>query len=174
MLKYLNVIDDLLSKDECKYLIDFAEKQGFKEVDRGIANYFRVEFDNDWLANMLGQRLISRNCMTAVWNGSKVVGLNNHFRVSKYDPGMKFDIHKDGFNVDTKGNRSVMTLNIFINEEFEGGETDFFHENKTFRFSAKPKTGRAALFDSQQYHCGNKVVSGYKYLLRTDIMVQPY
>ena len=132
MLKYLNVIDDLLTQDECKYLIDFAEKQGFKEIDRGIAHYFRVEFDNEWLANMLCKRLIVKKNMPNVWNGTKVVGLNAHFRVSKYHPGMKFDIHKDGFNVDSMGNRSAMTLNIFINDEFEGGETDFFHENKTF------------------------------------------
>jgi len=37
--------------------------------------------------------------------------------------------------------------------------------------TVKPKTGRASLFDSQQNHCGNKVTSGYKFLLRTDVMV---
>lgn len=41
-----------------------------------------------------------------------------------------------------------MTLNIFLNDQFDGGETDFFYENKTKRLSAKPKPGRAALFDS--------------------------
>ena len=35
-------------------------------------------------------------------------------------------------------------------------ETDFFHEDRSFRFSAKPKAGRASLFDSQQYHCGQR------------------
>ena len=36
--------------------------------------------------------------------------------------------------------------------------------------SVKPKPGRAALFDSQILHCGNKVLNGCKYLLRTDVM----
>ena len=174
MAKYLNIIDDLFTVDECKQLISFAEEQGFKEVDRSIAKYFRVEFDNPYLAQMLCSRLINRNVLPNMWNGSTVTGLNAHFRFSKYEPGMEFGIHKDGFNVDKNGNRSVMTLNIFMNDDFEGGETDFFHEDKSFRFSAKPKVGRASLFDSQQYHCGNKVTKGLKYLLRTDVMVSPY
>ncbi len=171
MSKYLQVIDDLLTRDECKQLIEFAEKQGFKEVDRGIANYHRVEFDNPLLANLLCNRLIFRNMIPQYWNGNKVVGLNTHFRFSKYYEGQEFGIHKDGFNTDQNGNRSVMTLNIFLNDDFEGGETDFFYEDKSFRFSAKPKSGRASLFDSQQYHCGNKIKKGIKYLLRTDVMV---
>lgn len=174
MSKYVQIIDDLLTEDECNQLIEFAEKRGFEVVDRGIANYNRVEFDNPLLAKLLCGRLIARGFMPKSWNGSMVTGLNEHFRFSKYDPGQEFGIHKDGFNVDRNGNRSVMTLNIFLNDKFDGGETDFFYENKTKRLSAKPKSGRAALFDSQQYHCGNKVMNGNKYLLRTDVMVSPY
>src|SRR5665647_2704867 len=158
MSKYLQVIDDLMHPEECKQMIEYAEKQGFKEVDRGIANYLRYEFDNPSLAELLCSRLEQKGFMPKFWNGSMVTGLNAHFRFSKYEHGQEFGIHKDGFNVDKDGNRSVMTLNIFLNDEFKGGETDFFHENKTKRFTAVPKPGRAALFDSQQYHCGNKVI----------------
>lgn len=170
--KYLEVIDNFLSKEECTFLITFAENQGMKKIDRGsVAQYHRAEFDNDWLADMLYQRLVDKGLIPAYYNGSKVVGLNNHFRVSKYYPDGEFKIHKDGINVDKNGNRSVMTLNIFLNKEFDGGETDFFFENKTFRCSVKPEIGRAAFFDAQQYHRGNKVNNGLKYLLRTDLMV---
>jgi len=171
-LKYLQVVDNLLSKEECQFLIKFAEKQGLKEIDRGIAKYHRTEFDNDWLANMLFERLKSKGLIGTMYNRKRITGLNHHFRFSKYYPGGEFKIHKDGINSDRNGNRSVITLNIFLNEEFDGGETDFFYYNqKTLRLSAKPKTGRAAFFDSQQYHCGNKVTNGNKYLLRTDLMV---
>ena len=64
-----------------------------------------------------------------------------------------------------------MTLNIFLNDNFEGGETEFLYNNKTLRYSAKPKLGRGALFDAQQYHRGNVVMNGNKYLMRTDVMV---
>jgi len=42
---------------------------------------------------------------------------------------------------------------------------------ETLRYSAKPKSGRGALFWAKQYHCGNKVIKGNKYLLRIDVMV---
>ena len=74
---------------------------------------------------------------------------------------------------------SMFTLNIFLNENFSGGETDFFNSCNTndLQFSIKPKTGRAGLFYAKQWHACNKVnfdtTKGqtYKYLLRTDIMV---
>ena len=34
-----------------------------------------------------------------------------------------------------------------------------------------PKTGRGSFFYSQQFHEGAKLLSGYKYLLRTDLMI---
>ena len=91
------------------------------------------------------------------------------FRILKYQEGGQFEIHMDGVNKDENGNISTLTLNIFLNDNFDGGETDFFHEKK-LRYSVKPETGKAALFEHKQYHCGNKVCNGEKYLLRTDIM----
>lgn len=123
------------------------------------------------LANKLYQRIGNR--IPKYFNGCRVVGLNDHFRMSKYYPGGYFLTHQDGYNQDGEGNRSVMTLNIFLNDDFTGGETDFFFEDGSLRFSAKPKPGRGALFDHQHVHCGNKV-NGIKYLLRTDIMVTQF
>ena len=169
-LKFLQVIDNLFTENECKIIIDWVEKSGLEEVDKGIAQYYRNIFKNEQLANILFMKI--RQYLPNQFNGSTIVGLNKTFRISKYYPGQYFDIHKDGFNVDSQGNRSVMTLNIFLNNNFSGGETDFFLEDKqTKRLSVKPLLGRGALFDSQQYHCGNKVFDGYKYLLRTDVMV---
>jgi predicted 2-oxoglutarate/Fe(II)-dependent dioxygenase YbiX len=108
-----------------------------------------------------------------VFSGNQVTGLNDHFRFSKYHPGQQFGIHRDGINQDATGARSALTLNIFLNDDFEGGSTDFFHTRNEddLRFSVKPKPGRGALFFAQQYHCGRQVTKGFKYLLRTDVMV---
>ena len=127
---------------------------------------------NKDLANELYRKLY--NFIPKKFSNRVVVGLNDHFRFSKYYPGERFKIHKDGVNQDIDGNRSVMTLNIFLNKDFEGGETTFFYWNKRFRCSIKPKPGSGALFDALQYHCGEKVSSGIKYLIRTDVMVKPY
>lgn len=168
-MSFLKVFDQLLSDHECESLVTFFEKNLMIDfIDRGNAEYFRVEHDDPELAESLWSRI--ENEVPKTFKGERVVGLNSHFRMSKYEPGMQFGIHKDGINQNSLGHRSVMTLNIFLNENFDGGETDFFLDDKTLRFSAKPQMGRGALFDSQQYHCGNVVSNGCKYLLRTDVM----
>ena len=55
---------------------------------------------------------------------------------------------------------------IYLNEEFEGGETKFD------KFSIIPKTGMALVFPHHLLHQGNSVVSGVKYVLRTDVMYE--
>ena len=102
------------------------------------------------------------------------IGLNSHFRLSKYEEGQFFGIHKDGINFDheNKKNMSYATLNIFLNDNFEGGETIFYETNKkTITLKCKPKKGRGSFFYSQQFHEGAKLIKGYKYLLRTDLMI---
>ena len=42
----------------------------------------------------------------------------------------------------------MITVNIFLNEEFSGGSTDFYLDDKrTLRESVAAKRGRAAVFD---------------------------
>jgi hypothetical protein len=167
-IHFLEVIDDILTLDECKILIDFINKgKDIKKIDRGnYGSYFRLTMDNKQLAEEIFERI--KNYLP---NDNIYKCCNSYFRLAKYDIGGEFKVHKDGFNQDNYGNRSHLTLNIFLNDDFEGGETDFFYDDTTFRFSAKPKIGRGALFYSQQFHCGNIVKSGNKYLLRTDIMI---
>jgi len=169
--KFLVVIDNILSREECDTVIKMAESQKLEYIDRGNANYYRTIFINKEWADNLYRKLY--NYIPKIYNGMQIVGLNDHFRFSKYEPGGRFEVHKDNINQDSQGNRSIFTLNIFLNSNFNGGETDFlFDDMRTLRLSAIPKTGRGALFDSQQFHRGNAVSNGYKYLLRTDVMVR--
>ena len=79
-------------------------------------------------------------------------------------------MHRDGVNV-ADGKKSFTTVNIFLNSEFEGGETSFFTDSSELVIKVKPVTGRAAIFDRNIYHTGNTVLKGVKYLMRTDIMI---
>ena len=100
--------------------------------------------------------------------------MNKYIRLSKYVPGQFFGIHKDGINFDkdNKSNMSYATLNIFLNDDFEGGETIFYDKAQSeVTLNCIPKTGRGSFFYSQQYHEGAIIKSGYKYLLRTDLMI---
>ena len=73
-------------------------------------------------------------------------GCNKVFRFSMYEAGGEFKMHRDGRNQDSRGRRSVITVNIFLNEDFTGGSTDFYLDDKqTLRESVKARRGRAAV-----------------------------
>jgi len=167
---YLWQIDNIFTPEQCEKLINYLDSKEYHKVTRGdMASYKRQIIVDRSLADYLFKRL--KSIIPEFYKDHKLIYMNDHFRVSKYKPGEEFKMHRDGVNVDSKGNRSVLTLNIFLNDKFDGGETDFFTDDrKKVLFSCKPKAGRGALFDHNNYHCGNEVKNGYKYLIRTDVM----
>ena len=53
---------------------------------------------------------------------------------------------------------------IYLNDDFEGGETTFE------QFTVQPKKGTALIFHHPIKHAGEQIRSGVKYALRTDVM----
>ncbi len=49
-------------------------------------------------------------------------------RLSKYNVGGHFNKHRDGGFVLTDENRSIYTILIYLNDDFEGGNTIFYSE----------------------------------------------
>ena len=168
-MKFLKQIDHFLTERECIKMIEKGDELGWTSVDRVGVLCYHTEFNDPDLAHKLYQKLLKLNVFPS---GLPIAGLNDTFHMSKYECGQHFFIHKDTIKQDKQGRRSVMTLNIFLNKDFTGGQTTFYDDNKQFRLSVEPDIGKAALFDSQQYHEGNEIKSGYKYLLRTDLMLK--
>lgn len=190
---FLVQIDGLLTPEECSNLIKQADEittdsKGNKSwhISSNAGNYDRVIMIDRDLSTELFRRI--KGILPEEYLGCKVLYMNDVFRFSRYNNGGEFAIHKDGTNFDRNRTdeypiwmqpMSMFTLNIFLNDNFQGGETDFYNSANTsdLRFSVKPKVGRAGLFYAKQWHTGNKVRfyteqgETYKYLLRTDIMV---
>ena len=162
--RFLKIIDGLLTPEECERFIRVLDNEDLVLVDRGdLATYQR----GLWISEAFSDELY-RRLQPHVAALKDVVRCNEYFRFSKYEVGQEFKPHTDGTNLDQFGNVSQYTVNIFLNSGFEGGETDFFQSG---RVRAVPLAGRAAVFDRGILHCGNRVLSGIKYLLRTDLMV---
>ena len=171
-MEFLYAIDDILSSAECKKYIDlFNDPSKVEHINDKHRKYHRVQFQDKELARQLYEKVkhyIPKKIMKIS------VGMNSFIRLSKYEPGQFFGIHKDGINFDheNKKNMSYATLNIFLNDNFDGGETIFYENNKkTITLKCKPKRGRGSFFYSQHFHEGAKLIKGYKYLLRTDLMI---
>ena len=171
-MDFLYSIDDVLTSDECKKYMDlFNDPKKVELINDKHRKYYRVQFQDKELANHLYE-MVKSYIPKKIKNIS--VGMNSFIRLSKYEPGQFFGIHKDGINFDqeNKKNMSYATLNIFLNDDFEGGETIFYeNDKKTLTMKCKPKSGRGSFFYSQQFHEGAKLTKGYKYLLRTDLMI---
>ncbi len=173
MNKFHRIIDDIFTQNECKNIIKKYESQLINSLERdlynGVAKYYRTEINDEEIYNTLTQKVK----LPKTYNGNKIYGFLPNMRIAKYNKGGYFPIHQDGVFQDNMGRRSILTLNMFLSDEFEGGATTFFYDDKKTIYSiAKPKIGRAALFDREIFHQGNEVTSGSKYLLRTYVVTE--
>ena len=183
----LFVIDNLLTPSECLELISKANNVPSSAGSRPWhypgtgGKYSRAIMVDPQLADDLWKRV--KHYLPDTMRGYKLLYLNPHFRFSRYRKGGLFHTHCDGKNYDTSrsdvSTESLLTLNIFLNSEgdplfdLKGGSTTFFDgqaSNLTKRITVQAKAGTAALFWAEQYHRGDEVIDGYKYLLRTDVM----
>eukprot|EP00700_Malawimonas_jakobiformis_P003801 EC726717.1.p4 GENE.EC726717.1~~EC726717.1.p4 ORF type:complete len:84 (+),score=21.85 EC726717.1:437-688(+) len=73
---------------------------------------------------------------------------------------------KKGYE-DRIGERSYVTVQIYLNEGFEGGSTRFLEGTP---YDCVPKTGSVLIFQHDLFHEGEALVRGRKYTIRTDAM----
>jgi len=137
----------------------------------------RAVVDDPELARALFQRLraaLPARVIDRHGGAWRLVGLNDRFRFCRYTNGQCFRVHRDGAHVDTTGRRSQLTLQIYLDEEFEGGHTRFYASRRGPVIGAiEARTGRAVVFDHDLWHDGEAVTRGTKHVLRTDVLYAP-
>jgi prolyl 4-hydroxylase len=137
--------------------------RGF-EMRPDIRNNERVMFDDPDLAAELFADMAAH--LPPQWEAWRLVGLNERFRGYLYRPGMYFAPHGDGAFVRHDFERSLFTVMLYLNDDFEGGETRFYRPDAV----ARPVAGDVLCFWHPLPHEGRVVTRGVKYVLRTDAM----
>ncbi|MGK0364552.1 MAG: putative 2-oxoglutarate/Fe(II)-dependent dioxygenase YbiX [Saprospiraceae bacterium] len=170
--KTIWTIDNFLTKQECENLILFSEQKGYDEAKvslsggakmiKGIRNNYRLMYQNKNLADKFWE-ILKDSCPAEI-EENKARGLNEQFRFYKYESSQRFKRHIDGRFKQNDKEESRITFMIYLNDDFEGGETKF--DNVTIL----PKTGTALCFIHEQKHEGCPVTEGVKYVIRTDVM----
>lgn len=165
-------VDNFLSQKECSLLISESESHGYEEAairtDEGdrlykeARNNDRIIFDSRELAVKLYER--ASPLLPAQLNGWQISGFNERFRYYRYDKEQQFVWHQDGTVRISENEESFLTFMIYLNDDFEGGTTDFVWE------SVKPSMGMALVFPHRLRHQGSVVTNGVKYVLRTDVL----
>ncbi|MBL9008198.1 MAG: 2OG-Fe(II) oxygenase [Myxococcales bacterium] len=167
-------VDGVLSASECAEQIARIEAlgpeaatinaRGGPVLDPGTRNNDRVIFDDFELAARLFARV--RPHLPARMMGKRVVSANERFRGYRYRVGQRFAPHYDGSFQRSPRERSLLTFMIYLNDDFQGGETDFLELRQTI----KPRAGQALLFQHFLLHEGCVLKQGTKYALRSDIL----
>lgn len=165
-------IQNLWSPYQCEQFIQKSEKEGFEKalvntVDGPIEmgefrNNDRLFWEDEDLAEQIWQTI--EEFIPYDLGEYQAIGLNEMFRFYRYGIGQQFNWHYDAPYQRNQNERSFYTFMIYLNDNFEGGETAFTD------FKVAPQTGDGMFFSQELEHAGLPIISGVKYILRTDVM----
>jgi WD40 repeat protein len=108
-------------------------------------------------------------------SGWTLCGLNPRFRFCRYRDGQGFRIHQDGAHQPDAARRSLLTLQIYLDDDPErvGGQTRFYAgRGGGLLGGVAPRIGRVIVFEHRLWHDGEPVSRGEKHVLRTDVIYQ--
>jgi predicted 2-oxoglutarate/Fe(II)-dependent dioxygenase YbiX len=172
------VLRDFLTPDECADFVARSEQAGYEDAPISTAagpvmakeyrDNARLIVDDPTLADRLWS-LAAPFVPPHVHNWD-AAGLNERFRFYRYDPGQRFAPHWDGCFYRDSREQSQLTFMVYLNDDFTGGETRFYLEDRRLRLAVRPERGMALVFVHRQLHEGAVVEQGRKYVLRTDVM----
>jgi len=180
------LLRNVLTRAECEALINISEEYEYKpamvNISEGVAvlapgyrDGHRVMIDDSEFVSILLQRITAHLPQTFGAAGWELLEINERLRFLKYGPNDSFKPHTDGTYV-RKFNEceTLITLQIYLNQGFEGGETTFLEHTSRGgkRVPVTPETGMILVFQHDILHEGSVVKSGNKYTIRTDVLYQ--
>jgi len=186
--KFAIVLYNVYTSEECEKLIADTEAIGYIPAVVNIGNNAEI-YDPDYrrsdrclvdsfeYADDLWRRV--KEHIPATFGNPygphikrTVVGINERFRFLRYNPGDFFKAHWDGCYRRDNGDRTYLTIQLYLNEGFKGGATTFLYDdNGTDKdVAVVPKTGMVLVFQHDIYHEGSLLKEGRKYAVRSDIL----
>lgn len=195
----LGLASNVLSQTECKSIIAAGESVNFLPDSplRQDGELSVLAHNFYWIVDQpFHDKLWARMApfVPQAVEGRLARGLNRRFRVYRYVPGAEYRCHIDGAwppsgirpddtyvyddSPPEKKQSSLFTFLMYLNDEFEGGETTFFlpaqREGTLNAYPVRPVMGGVAMFPHGDargalLHEGTGVRKGAKYVIRTDV-----
>jgi prolyl 4-hydroxylase len=169
-------IENFITNEDSEYLIDIADKNLKKMTVLGSKpdNNYRVA-DGTWLSDSDEKCKNLRKRISEITNFPVENMEQTH--IVKYNVGGEYKVHHDFFHENTdyyqtqvaKGGQRSLSALIYLNDDFEGGETDFPKLKKTI----KPKKNKLVIWKNlkdngelnhDSLHAGLPVTKGTKYI----------
>ena len=174
----ISTITDVLSNDDCDYIIALSKDRFLKSLGGAIGEEIEgrsshsayLNFDDDERLNKIRAELAALLQIE--------LERFEYFQCVSYTPTQEYQAHYDTFETDTLAGKKAIsaggqrhhTLLVYLNDDFEGGQTYFPLLDLLF----SPEKGSAVFFDSQDesknviessFHAGLPVSKGKKYAL---------
>lgn len=173
------ILENVLTAEECQNLIALSEKAGYSIAlihsgndaapAPGYRDGDRVMIDDKEFVKILASRI--QSYLPRKLDNKSFLEINERLRFLRYAAGGQFKAHFDASYVRPDYTaRTLITLQIYLNEGFVGGETTFLNSNRKVRVPVVPKPGMILVFEHDLYHEGSLVKSGVKYTIRTDVL----
>jgi hypothetical protein len=186
------LLSSVLSQSECEALIRQTEALGYSPalvhhgdqavLAKGYRDSQRLMIDNKDFVSILYERighLLPQTLPDSISPSAyELKEINERLRFLRYDPGDQFKAHRDGHYSRPDGSAtSRITLQIYLNEGFHGGETTFLRSYESSdqdinRVPVVPQTGMVLVFQHNLIHEGSLLKAGRKYTIRTDVLYQ--
>ena len=172
------VVHGLITDEERKHIIQKAEKKldVSTVAENRIVDKKVRDSETAWLD--ASDPMVKRVMDKCVALTDRPIANCEHLQVLRYKPGGHYKPHQDTFS-DTTGNKRMYTIILALNDDYEGGETEFPNLNKKY----KMKAGDALFFHtldnyelltSKALHGGRPVKSGEKWICNLWVHKYPY
>ncbi len=168
---FLWTVPGVLTGAECAALIERAEAgewlpgtvsgAGGRVVRPGLRSNMVALIDDP----ALGAAILSRIKVPPEMSGRALSRMKTRLRCYRYQVGQSFGLHRDQKYRGAEGERSELTVLVYLNADFSGGRTDFPEVGRCIM----PEPGLAVVFQNMTLHAGERVSAGTKYLLRGDV-----
>jgi len=179
--KYVQTIENVFSKKECEDLIKISNNKGYQSASLytdkdGIEHSFldkrksfRCIIDDLDFADKLFHKIYK--FIPHTYKNMKLHSINYRLRFLKYNSGDFFKRHSDGNYISENGSMSQITILIYLNDDYTSAYTTFFEDPDDYTgYVIKPLTGMICLMDQKVGHEVTPLLSGTKYVIRTELM----
>jgi len=172
------VVRGLITDEERKHIIQKAEKKldvstvaENRVVDKNVR-----DSETAWLD--ASDPIVKRVMDKCVALTDRPITNCEHLQVLRYKPGGHYKPHQDTFS-DTTGNKRMYTIILALNDDYEGGETEFPNLKKKYKMEAGDALffhtlDNYELLTSKALHGGRPVKSGEKWICNLWVHKHPY
>ena len=182
---FISIYEDVYTQEECKSLIDYIDllEERTILVDEGekekhlIEHYSKnlaLNYDLpawSWISENISSNL--KTCIQHYLDTFSVLNRERYFcldfKVKKIPAGGGFhNWHYEDCGAEES--KRVLVIQIYLNDDFEGGETEYLYFNKRI----KPKAGSVAIYPAAftHTHRGNPPINGTKYIIGSWALLQ--